>query len=141
MKVVLFGDTQVGKTSMLNRLTTGLFKETSATVGAAFQTHTMGTARGPVTIQIWDTAGQERYRALAPMYCRAANVVLLCFDITNHATFEGAAVWADELRERAAGDLQTILVGTKVDLLEQRRIGRAEARELASAKGAAEYFE
>jgi small GTP-binding protein len=141
MKVVLVGDTQVGKTSMLNRLTTGLFKETSATVGAAFQTHTMDTARGPVTIQIWDTAGQERFRALAPMYYRSAHVALVCFDVTNPATFDGAALWAHDLAERAAGDLQTIFVGTKIDLLEQRRLGWTEGRDLATTKGAAEYFE
>jgi GTPase SAR1 family protein len=75
------------------------------------------------------------------MYCRSAHVALLCFDITNRATFDGAAVWADEFAGPAAGNLQTILVGMKVDLLEQRRIGRAEGRDLASANGAAEHFE
>jgi small GTP-binding protein len=141
MKVVLVGDAQVGKTCMLRRLTSGMFNETSATVVGSFQTHTMNTSKGPITIQIWDTAGQEKFRALAPMYYRAANVAIICFDLTSRRTFTGAAGWADELADRAAGDIQTIFVGTKSDLTGERVIALRQGKELAKAKGAADYLE
>ena len=142
MKVVLVGDTQVGKTCMLNRLTTGSFKEShSATVGAAFQTHSMSTLKGFVTMQIWDTAGQEKYRALAPMYYRSANVAIVCFDITNRDSFKAAGLWADELAQKAPGDLKTVFVGTKCDLSEARQVSFQEAESFALEKGAQKYFE
>jgi small GTP-binding protein len=142
MKVVLVGDAQVGKTSMLNRLTSGTFREaTAATVGAAFQTHVLTTPRGAVTMQIWDTAGQEKYRALAPMYYRSANVAVLCFDLTSRETFDGAGSWADELSDKASGDLQIILVGNKADLVEDRVVTKDEASDLAFRHGIVQFFE
>jgi small GTP-binding protein len=142
MKVVLVGDAQVGKTCMLSRLTNNSFNETTpATVVGAFQTHTMDTSKGLITIQIWDTAGQEKFRSLAPMYYRAANVAIICFDLTNRRTFTGAAAWADDLAERAAGDIQTIIVGTKSDLVVERTVALREGKELAKSKGAADYLE
>jgi small GTP-binding protein len=142
MKVVLVGDTQVGKTSVLNRLTTGIFREnTSATVGAAFQTHVLSTATMCATLQIWDTAGQERYRALAPMYYRSASVALLCFDITNKESFRALESWADELAMKAASDLRTILAGNKLDLADRRAVDIREARDFAERHNVAEYME
>jgi small GTP-binding protein len=142
MKVVLVGDSRVGKTSILNRLTTGIFKEnTTATVGAAFQTHVLTTAAGCVTMQIWDTAGQEKYRSLAPMYYRSASVALLCFDITNRDSFRALESWAAELATKAASDLRTILVGNKLDLADGRVIALHDAGDFAERHNVAEYIE
>jgi small GTP-binding protein len=141
MKVVLVGDTKVGKTCLLNRLTTGTFRDTAATIGAAFQTHTVQTLSGARTLQIWDTAGQEKYRSLAPMYYRAAQVALICFDLTNRESYEAVAPWADEMAEKTPGDIQTIIVGNKADLADQRAVTQEEANELAFQKGASHYLE
>lgn len=142
MKVVLVGDTQVGKTCILNRLVTNTFNQmNSATVGAAFQTHVVSTPAGCVTMQIWDTAGQEKFRALAPMYYRSADVAIMVFDLTNPESFSAVEKWAEELTDKAPSGLQTILVGNKNDLTEQRRIDKKDAEELAFKHGATEYFE
>jgi small GTP-binding protein len=142
MKVVLVGDAQVGKTSILNRLTTGIFNDhSSATVGAAFQTHVVATRDSCVTMQIWDTAGQEKYRALAPMYYRSAEIAILCFDVTNPESFRAAEIWAEELATRAAEDLKIIIVGNKMDLTPQRLIDETQGRQFALHSKAAAYFE
>jgi small GTP-binding protein len=78
MKVVLLGNSQVGKTCIITRLVSGKFSESLSTIGAAFQTHMLATPTGSVTLQIWDTAGQEQYRSLSPMYYRAAQVAIFC---------------------------------------------------------------
>jgi small GTP-binding protein len=141
MKVVLIGDTQVGKTCLLTRLTTNTFKDVAATVGAAFQTHIITTAKGIRTMQIWDTAGQEKYRALTPMYYRSAHVAILCFDLTNRESFQAISTWADELSEKATNEIQTIIVGTKADLVDKRAVTKDEGQEVAFKKGAAHYVE
>lgn len=142
MKVVLVGDTQVGKTCMLNRLITKSFKDsTNATVGAAFQTHVVATENGCVTMQIWDTAGQEKYRALAPMYYRSANVAIICYDITNAESFKAADVWASELAQKAPSELQVIIAGTKADLENDRAVSKEEGRKFAETRGASDYIE
>jgi small GTP-binding protein len=141
MKVVLVGDTRVGKTCILTRLTTGAFKDAAPTVGAAFQTHTLTTPSGARTLQIWDTAGQEKFRSLAPMYYRSAHVAVMCFDLTNAESFHALSAWADELSEKAATELQTIVVGTKADLVDQRQVTRDQAQEFCFQKGASHYLE
>jgi small GTP-binding protein len=141
MKVVLIGDTQVGKTCLLTRLTSNTFKDVAATVGAAFQTHSITTSSGVRTMQIWDTAGQEKYRALTPMYYRSANVAILCFDLTNRDSFAAISTWADELSEKATSEIQTIIVGTKSDLVDKRTVKAEEGQEVAFKKGAAHYLE
>jgi small GTP-binding protein len=141
MKVVLVGDTRVGKTCILTRLTQGVFRDSAATVGAAFQTHTVTTQYGARTLQIWDTAGQEKYRSLAPMYYRSAHIAILCFDLTNRESFRALGTWADELAEKGTGELQTIIVGCKVDLVDARVVARDEAQDFAFEKGASHYLE
>jgi small GTP-binding protein len=141
MKVVLVGDTRVGKTCLLTRLTTNAFRDAAATVGAAFQTHTVATQFGARTLQIWDTAGQEKYRSLAPMYYRSAHVAVICFDLTNRESFHALGAWADELAEKGTGELQTLIVGCKADLADARAVSRDEAQEFAFEKGASHYIE
>jgi small GTP-binding protein len=140
MKVVLVGDTQVGKTSILNRLISGTFKENnSATVGAAFQTQVISTMKGAVTLTIWDTAGQEKYRALAPMYYRSARVAILCFDVANAESLEALASWADDLATKGSDELNTIVVGNKIDLA--RVVSAESGRDFAERIGATDYLE
>lgn len=141
MKVVLLGNTQVGKTSMLNRLTSGVFKDTAPTIGAAFQTYAVSTNSKCIAMQIWDTAGQEKYHALAPMYYRSANVAVLCFDLTSYESFSALENWVDELADKGPSNLITVLVGTKSDLVENRAVTSDEAHALASSTSMAFYIE
>lgn len=142
LKVVLVGDTQVGKTCLVSRLTTGVFRGSSAaTVGAAFQDHCISTDRGTVSMQIWDTAGQEKYRSLAPMYYRNAHAAVLVFDITNTPSYEALEQWASEISEKSSGDIRMFIVGNKCDLTEQRKITEEDAREFTFKCGAVEYIE
>jgi GTPase SAR1 family protein len=75
------------------------------------------------------------------MYYRSAHVAIICFDLTNRESFNGVLVWADELAEKASTELQTIIVGTKADLTDQRVIGKADGQEIAFKKGSAHYLE
>ena len=142
MKVVLVGDSQVGKTCIISRLVNDVFKTNNpATIGAAFQTFTVSTATGTVALQIWDTAGQEKYRSLTPMYYRAAEIAILCYDVTNARSLEAMEQWTNELVEKAPPNMQLIIVGNKIDLAEERVIDKATAASFASKHGAVHYAE
>jgi small GTP-binding protein len=142
MKVVLVGDQQVGKTSIIAHLVTNTFNPaTSPTIGAAFQTYCMATAHGPVTMQIWDTAGQEKYRALTPLYYRSADVAVLVYDITQVASFHGMERWSHELAEKAPPNLRVVIVGNKSDLIDGREVDAHGARAWAEEHGAKRYAE
>jgi small GTP-binding protein len=141
MKVVIVGDTRVGKTSLLSRLVTGKFQmEVAPTIGAAIQSQTIATTKGIATLQIWDTAGQEKYRALAPMYYRNAQAVILVFDVTNANSFRRLSEWIAEL-EAKPGPVRLFLVGNKCDLSEYRAVDDRTARAWADEHGAAAYTE
>ncbi|EDO16447.1 hypothetical protein Kpol_1066p11 [Vanderwaltozyma polyspora DSM 70294] len=138
LKLVLLGDSSVGKTSIVGRLTTGNFINSNATIGAAFVTTTievddeeminggnngMSSKRSikkRVNFEIWDTAGQERYRSLAPMYYRNTDVALIVFDLSRPQSFKGAQSWIEELNsyveESSRGEIITVLVGSKKDI-------------------------
>ena len=142
IKVVLVGDTQVGKTCIISRLVNDVFKGNNpATIGAAFQTFSLTTDSGTVTLQIWDTAGQEKYRSLTPMYYRSAEIAILCYDVTNARSFESMEQWTNELVEKAPPNMQLIIAGNKIDLAEERVISEASARAFADKNGAAYYAE
>ena len=122
-KIVLLGDTAVGKTSLCARLVNGTFDSfNEPTIGAAFLTKTIETDDISHRLEIWDTAGQERYKALAPMYYRGATAALIVYDVTNEGSFQGAKTWVEELRRRGKPNVVIILVGNKYDLLEDPTI-------------------
>jgi small GTP-binding protein len=143
MKVVIVGDTQVGKTCLLSRLTTGQFQGTDQpTIGAGFQNLAITAAHGVVSLQIWDTAGQEQYRSLAPMYYRNAQAAILVFDLTNHRSFLGLEDWVAELEAREADDrVKLFVVGNKCDLAQDRVLDRAKAERFAQSHHALAYYE
>jgi len=94
-KIVIMGNSGVGKTSLLYRYTQNKFdpKNTTSTSGAFFVTKKVYVNGLKVRLQLWDTAGQERFRSMAPMYYRGANAALLLYDITNASTFEDIRGW------------------------------------------------
>ena len=101
-KVVLIGDTSVGKSNLLTRFTRNEFNlESKSTIGVEFATKTIKIEGKWIKAQIWDTAGQERYRAITSAYYRGAVGALLVYDISKHLTFENVERWLRELREHA----------------------------------------
>jgi small GTP-binding protein len=141
MKVVVVGDTQVGKTCLVARLVTDQFHATGLpTIGAAFQNHIITTSKGAVTLQIWDTAGQEKYRALTPMYYRNARAALVVFDVTNHQSFQALEEWITDL-DSNPDSVTLFLVGNKCDLEDDRVVTTNMAKDWADQHEAVTYVE
>lgn len=132
-KVVMIGDSGVGKSNLLTRFTRDEFKQDSkSTIGVEFGTQTMQIDRKTIKAQIWDTAGQERYRAITSAYYRGAVGALLVYDITKKATFENIKeIWLEELRQNADETIVVALVGNKKDLSHIRDVSTEEGQEFA----------
>ena len=97
-KVILLGDSAVGKTCLCARYLTGDYGEQKPTVGIGFNDTQITKDGQPARLEIWDTAGQEKFRSFAPMYYRGAHAALVCYDSTNPASLNGARQWVEELR-------------------------------------------
>uniref|UniRef100_A0A1I7UI61 Ras-related protein Rab-25 n=1 Tax=Caenorhabditis tropicalis TaxID=1561998 RepID=A0A1I7UI61_9PELO len=132
-KVVLIGDSGVGKSNLLARFTKRDFDlETKSTIGVEFATRSMEIEGKKVKATIWDTAGQERFRAITSAYYRGCLGALVVFDISKHKTFESVGRWLKELRDNAdQEDVQVMLVGNKTDLRQLRDVPTDEARRFA----------
>eukprot|EP00300_Choanocystis_sp_HF-7_P039683 c5997_g1_i1.p1 GENE.c5997_g1_i1~~c5997_g1_i1.p1 ORF type:complete len:225 (+),score=38.95 c5997_g1_i1:154-828(+) len=132
-KVVLTGDSGVGKTGLLARFTRGEFDLNSkSTIGVEFATRTIKTEDGKIIkSQIWDTAGQERYRAITNAYYRGSVGALLVYDITERPSFLHAARWLSELRTYAGPNVHVVLVGNKCDKRGIRQVATSEAQAFA----------
>lgn len=141
-KIVLLGESSVGKSSILERLQNNSFNENkSSTIGAAFISKKIINDGDLINLQIWDTAGQERFHNLTPLYYRNSNVAIIVFDMVNFETFKKAEYWINELdmymgeegehggdegddidgTVRNSKKMNIILVGNKCDLLEENQ--------------------
>ena len=122
-KLVLLGDSAVGKSSLVLRFVKKQFFEyQESTIGAAFLTQTLVVDDNTVKFEIWDTAGQERYHSLAPMYYRGAAAAIVVYDLTNHQSFIRAKSWVKELQRQGKDNMIIALAGNKVDLADQRAV-------------------
>uniref|UniRef100_A0A7S3DJV3 Uncharacterized protein n=1 Tax=Palpitomonas bilix TaxID=652834 RepID=A0A7S3DJV3_9EUKA len=131
-KVVLIGDSGVGKSNLLSRFTRNEFNlESKSTIGVEFATRSIKVDGKVLKAQIWDTAGQERYRAITSAYYRGAVGALLVYDISKHASFENVQRWLEELRDHADANIVIMLVGNKSDLRHLRAVPTEEARGFA----------
>lgn len=119
-KLVLLGDSSVGKSSIVHRFVKDTFDELrESTIGAAFLSQTVKIKDGNedvvIKFEIWDTAGQERYKSLAPMYYRNANAALVVYDVTQPDSLSKAQSWVQELQNKVGDEeLVIYLVGNKV---------------------------
>ncbi|KAH7914062.1 Rab11 in complex with Fip3 rab binding domain, partial [Hygrophoropsis aurantiaca] len=137
-KVILVGDSGVGKSNLVTRFTKDEFNvDSRATIGIEFATRPMKVSDGKtVKIQIWDTAGQERYRAITAAHYRGAVGALIVYDITKHASFVSVKKWLEEVRYRLCQDqIILMLVGNKSDLIHLRAVTTEEAMNFAQANG------
>ncbi|UJR35616.1 hypothetical protein I4U23_028366 [Adineta vaga] len=135
-KMVLLGESAVGKSSLVLRFVKGQFHEyQESTIGAAFLTQTVSVDDTTVKLELWDTAGQERYHSLAPMYYRGAQAAIVVYDITNADTFSRAKVWVKELQRQAAPNIVIALAGNKADLAAKRQIEVVDAQAYAEENG------
>lgn len=135
-KLVLLGDTAVGKSCLVVRFVRDEFFEfQEPTIGAAFLTQSVTLDNTIVKFEIWDTAGQERYRSLAPMYYRGAAAAIVVYDITNKESFNGAKSWVKELQRRGDPNVVIALAGNKSDLPNKRKVDYEEVQQYAEENG------
>nr|XP_011441468.2 ras-related protein Rab-37 isoform X4 [Crassostrea gigas] len=133
-KVMLIGDSGVGKTCLLVRFKDGAFLSGSfiSTVGIDFRNKVVDVEGTKVKLQIWDTAGQERFRSVTHAYYRDAHALLLLYDVSNKASFDNIRAWLGEINEYAQEDVVIMLLGNKADMTSERVIRTEDGERLAN---------
>lgn len=135
-KVVLIGDSGVGKSNLLSRFTRREFNlESKSTIGVEFATRSITCEGKTIKAQIWDTAGQERYRAITSAYYRGAVGALLVYDVSKQPTYANVERWLNELRDHADANIVIMLVGNKSDLQHLRSVPKEQAAAFAEKFG------
>lgn len=132
VKILLIGDSNVGKTSILLRYDENEFKNTyMSTIGIDFRIKTISIDNKKVKLQIWDTAGQERFRSITTSYYKLAMGIVLVYDITSEKSFSNISYWFDNIKKNANVNVKKILVANKSDLNDERAIEYERGKELA----------
>ena len=138
VKVILIGDSGVGKTNIMSKFLKNQFMEESkATIGVEFGSKLFNHEGHKIKAQIWDTAGQEKYKAITGAYYKGSKGALVVYDITQKKTFENIEKWVNDLK--AAGDpkITIILIGNKNDLDDKRQVSKDQGEEKARSFGCA----
>ncbi|CBY23842.1 unnamed protein product [Oikopleura dioica] len=140
-KLLLIGDSGVGKTCVLFRFSDDTFNTTFiSTIGIDFKIKTVELQGKKIKLQIWDTAGQERFHTITTSYYRGANGILLVYDITQPKTFDNISKWLRNINEHASEDVERMLIGNKCDMEDKRLISEERGRKVAEENGI-KFFE
>ena len=135
-KVLLLGNSDVGKSSLLLRYVDSVWSDTFVpTIGVDFKVKTIEIDGKKVKLQIWDTAGQERFRTVVSTYFRGAHGIFLIYDITNRDSFKNLENWLIEIEKNASENVLKILIGNKNDLEDERDITPDEGKAFANRNG------
>ena len=136
-KVLLLGDTTVGKTCFLLKYTDKTFQEVHmSTIGLDYRLKSMKLKSGKnVKLQIWDTAGQDRFRAITKNYYKSANGIILIYDVTSLVTYENVKAWISQIREEAPPNVVIFIAGNKIDMEEERKVNTEDGKRLADEYG------
>lgn len=135
-KLVLIGDTSVGKSSLLLRFADDTFSDAYlSTVGVDFRFRTVRVEKKLVKLQIWDTAGQERFRTITSAYYRGADGIVMIYDVTNMESFNHVNEWLAEVSRYAAEGTSRLLVGNKCDKAAERVISTEKGKAFADNLG------
>jgi len=129
-KLVLAGQSGVGKSSLIARFCDNVFHEkTKSTIGVAFKKKTINIDNKiDIELNIWDFGGEERYRTLFPSYCNGASAAFLVYDTTDKESLNDIENWAKIIDENAPENVVKVIVGTKIDLEDQRVITKADIK-------------
>ncbi|XP_067856063.1 ras-related protein Rab-19-like isoform X2 [Heptranchias perlo] len=133
-KIVLIGDSNIGKTCVVHRFKTGVFIEKQQnTIGVDFIVKTLDIEGKKV--KVWDTAGQERFRTITQSYYRSAHGAMIAYDITKQSSFNSVPHWVNEIQRYGAANVVQMLIGNKADLKERREVPFEEACNVAEKFG------
>ena len=131
-KILLLGDSGVGKSSLLLRYTKNEFiSDLRSTIGVEFALKYLTVDNFQLKVQIWDTAGMERYRSITNAYYKGARGVIVVYDICRQKSFENVDKWIDDFKSKADDDAVILLIGNKSDLDEKREVSKEEAESKA----------
>ncbi|XP_049579293.1 ras-related protein Rab-8B [Syngnathus scovelli] len=131
-KLLLIGDSGVGKTCLLFRFSEDSFNTTFiSTIGIDFKIRTIELDGKRVKLQIWDTAGQERFRTITTAYYRGAMGIMLVYDISNEKSFENIKNWIRNIEEHASSDVEKMVLGNKCDMSDRRQVSKDRGEKLA----------
>eukprot|EP01136_Pigoraptor_vietnamica_P000724 Opistho-1_new@26396 len=135
-KLLLIGDSGVGKTCVLFRFSDDAFNSTFiSTIGIDFKIRTIDLDGKKIKLQIWDTAGQERFRTITTAYYRGAMGILLVYDITQDKTFDNIKNWIRNIEQHAAEDVEKMILGNKCDMEDKRMVTKDRGQKLADEYG------
>ena len=129
-KVVIVGDSSVGKTNLVKRFMNNTFiKDSKATVGVEFMSKTFIINQKIFKVELWDTAGQERYKAITAAYYKGAKGAIIVYDVTNKISYDNVDKWCNELRIKGSKNISIIMIGNKTDLKENIIINSEMSKE------------
>jgi Ras-related protein Rab-1A len=135
-KLLIIGDSSVGKSSILLRFADDRFTESFlSTIGVDFKIRTLTIDNKTIKLQIWDTAGQERFKTITNAYYRGSHGIIIVYDITNLESFNNVARWLEDIHRYTSNTAYKILIGNKSDLLEKREVDYNTAKQFADQKG------
>ena len=141
IKLLMIGDSNVGKTSILNKYVTNKFTdEFTTTIGIDFHIKRISVNDKIVKLQLWDTAGQERFRSVTIGYFRGAQGALVVYDVTNRESFNNIKKWMEDIDKNCYNGIIIFLVGNKIDEIQNREVSIEEGKELGK-KYKISYFE
>ena len=132
-KILLLGDSEVGKSCFLMRYSENVFIENYiTTIGLDYKLKTVKLDTGKtIKVQLWDTAGQDKYRTIAKNYYKGSHGILLLYDITKQSSFDNIREWVRDIKEEVSEKAIIFLIGNKIDMDEQRKITKEKGEELA----------
>jgi small GTP-binding protein len=135
-KIIILGDGQVGKTSLIKRFISNEFIEnTPMTLGISDYSKLVALEDSSVYLCLWDTAGQERFQSIVPIYFRGCKAAVIVYDVTSEESFKKVQYWINQTRELGSKNIMYMLIGNKIDLEEKRMIKKKDAMDLARNNG------
>ena len=135
-KVLLLGNSDVGKSSLILRYVDQVWSDTFVpTIGVDFKVKTLELQNKQIKMQIWDTAGQERFRNVISSYFRGAHGILLIYDVTNRDSFKNLESWLIEIEQNSSENVLKVLIGNKNDLVDDKEIKTEEGQAFANRNG------
>lgn len=141
-KIIIIGDSGVGKSSLTLRATKNQFQEYyNATVGFEFFSLNLKMEESIIKLQMWDTCGQEIYRSLISSFYKNSSLAMIMYSIDNEESFRHLDYWIKEIKNNSSPNIKIILIGNKVDLEDKRVISKEEADNFARENGIDEVYE